>query len=264
MEITPNYIRGEVNVNKIRLIARLDVKDQYVVKGIQLEGLRKMGNPNDFAKKYYSEGIDELIYIDCVASLYDRNNLSEIVSSTTEDVFIPICVGGGLRTIQDVRYILTQGADKVAINTAALKNPEIIAEVANVFGSQCMVLSIQAKRTGNDTWEAYYDNGREHSGVDVIEWAKRGEKLGAGEILLTSVDKEGFQKGMDIELIKAVAETVSIPVIASGGTGTAADIVAAAKAGASAVAVASILHYRKEDICKLKQEIRELGIEVRE
>ena len=191
---------------KIRLIARLDVKDTNLVKGIQLEGLRKLGDPNQFAKEYYEQGIDELLYIDIVASLYNRNNLSDIVRKTVDEVYIPVCVGGGLRSVEDVRHILAMGADKVAINTAAIKRPELITEVAEAFGSQCMVLSIQAKRsrTWPGKWEAYYDNGRAHSGYDVVEWAKRGEALGAGEILLMSVDNEGLQRGMDLELIEAV------------------------------------------------------------
>ena len=176
---------------KIRLIARLDVKDTNLVKGIQLEGLRKLGDPNLFAREYYEQGIDELLYIDIVASLYNRNNLSDIVRKTVDDVYIPVCVGGGLRSVEDVRHILSMGADKVAINTAAIKRPELITEVANAFGSQCMVLSIQAKRnrTWPGKWEAYYDNGRAHSGYDVVEWAKRGVALGAGEILLVSDER---------------------------------------------------------------------------
>ena len=186
-------------MKKLRLIARLDVKDENLVKGIQLEGLRKLGNPNDFAKRYYEQGIDELLYIDIVASLYNRNNLSDIVRKTVDDVFIPVCVGGGLRSVEDVRAILAAGADKVAINTAAIKRPALITEVAEAFGSQCMVLSIQAKRsrTWPGRWEAYYDNGRAHSGYDVVEWAKRGAALGAGEILLTGVDCEGHGSGVD-------------------------------------------------------------------
>ena len=156
-----------VMAKKIRLIARLDVKDTNLVKGIQLEGLRKLGDPNDFAKEYYEQGIDELLYMDIVASLYNRNNLSDIVRKTVDDVYIPVCVGGGLRSVEDVRHILAMGADKVAINTAAIKRPELITEVAEAFGSQCMVLSIQAKRsrTWPGKWEAYYDNGRAHSGL---------------------------------------------------------------------------------------------------
>lgn len=249
---------------KIRLIARLDVKDENLVKGIQLEGLRKLGDPNAFARRYYEQGIDELLYIDIVASLYNRNNLSDIVRRTVDDVFIPVCVGGGLRSVEDVRHILAMGADKVAINTAAIKRPDLITEVANTFGSQCMVLSIQAKRSRTWAgWEAYYDNGRAHSGYDVVEWAKRGEALGAGEILLTSVDCEGLQRGMDLELIEAVTSAVHIPVICGGGVGCGDDIVEAAKAGADAVACAAVLHYDKETVPELKEEIRAGGVEVR-
>ena len=229
---------------KIRLIARLEVKDNNLVKGIQFEGLRKLGNPNEYAKMYYYKGIDEILYIDIVASLYNRNNLSEIVEKTVKDVHIPVCVGGGLRTIYDVRDILAKGADKVAINTAAIKRPELISEIAETFGSQCMVLSIQAKksRTQEGKWEAYFDNGRAHSGYDVVEWAKRGVSLGAGEILLTSVDCEGLQRGMDLELIAKVSEAVAVPVICGGGVGCADDIVEAVRNGADAVACASVLH----------------------
>ena len=252
-------------MKKLRLIARLDVKDENLVKGIQLEGLRKLGNPNDFAKCYYEQGIDELLYIDIVASLYNRNNLSDIVRKTVDEVFIPVCVGGGLRSVEDVRAILAAGADKVAINTAAIKRPALITEVAEAFGSQCMVLSIQAKRsrTWPGRWEAYYDNGRAHSGYDVVEWAKRGAALGAGEILLTSVDCEGLQSGMDLELIRAVTDAVSVPVICGGGVGCGDDIADAASAGADAVACAAVLHYNKESVAELKDDLRADGVEVR-
>jgi cyclase len=251
-------------MEKIRLIARLDIKNNYLVKGVQLEGLRKMGDPHAFAQRYYEQGVDEILYMDIVASLYNRNNLADIVRLTTHDVFIPITVGGGLRSVNDVRSILKMGADKAALNTAAIKNERLITEVASAFGSQCMVLSIEAKRRRNsDGWEAYYDNGREHSGRDVIEWARLGESLGAGEILLTSVDAEGREKGMDIALIKAVSETVNIPVIASGGCGMTSHIVEAVTSGASAVAVASVIHYGKTNITKLKHEIIKNGVEVR-
>ena len=250
---------------KIRLIARLDVKNDHLVKGIQLEGLRKLGDPHDFAADYYRQGVDELLYMDIVASLYNRNNLSAIVRRTTDDVFIPITVGGGLRSVDDVRSILQMGADKAAINTAAIKDESIITQVAEAFGSQCMVLSIQAKRsrTWPGKWEAYYDNGRARSGYDVVEWAKRGVALGAGEILLTSVDNEGLQQGMDLELIEAVTKAVNVPVICGGGVGCGDDIVDAANAGADAVACAAVLHYKKETVTELKEDIRAGGVEVR-
>ena len=235
------------------------------IEDLDLEGLRKLGDPNAFAKEYYEAGIDELLYIDIVASLYNRNNLSDIVRKTVDDVYIPVCVGGGLRSVEDVRHILSMGADKAAINTAAIKRPELITEVAEAFGSQCMVLSIQAKRsrTWPGKWEAYYDNGRAHSGYDVVEWAKRGVALGAGEILLTSVDNEGLQQGMDLELIEAVTKAVNVPVICGGGVGCGDDIVDAANAGADAVACAAVLHYKKETVQELKDDIRAGGVEVR-
>lgn len=250
-------------MKNVRLIARLDVKGSNLVKGIQLEGLRKLGNPNEFAKRYYDQGIDELIYIDIVASLYDRNNLTEIVKECTKDVFVPITVGGGIRTIDDVKNIFYSGADKIAINTAAIKNPDIISQVSDRYGSQCMVLSIQAKAVAKNKWEAYYDNGREHTGLDVVEWAKRGYELGAGEILLTSVDQEGSQKGFDISLIKAVSESVPIPVIAGGGFGVKDDFVNAVNGGADAVALASALHYGKEAVREIKLYAKDQGINVR-
>lgn len=251
-------------MKKLRLIARLDIKDNYVVKGIQLEGLRKIGNPNELAKMYYKEGIDEIIYLDTVASLYNRNNLGNIVEETTKDIFIPITAGGGLRSIRDVRNILNQGADKITINTEAIKRPEIISEISKTFGSQCMVLSVQAKKISDNKWEAYYDNGREHSGKDVIEWIKQTVQFGIGEILITSVDKDGTQSGMDYKLIEEVCKLTNVPVIASGGIGEVSDILRAANCGASGVAIASMLHYKKISIHDLKTEIRQLGLEVRE
>ena len=250
-------------MKKIRLIARLDVKNNWLVKGIQMEGLRKLGHPNEFAARYYQDGIDEILFMDIVASLYGRNSLGEIVRRTTQDVFVPITVGGGLRSIEDVREMLCAGADKVAINTAAIKDPTLITAVARAFGSQCMVLGIEAKRAPSGQYECYYDNGREHSGLAVVEWAKRGVAAGAGEILLTSVDKDGFRRGADIALLHSVASAVDVPVIYSGGVGCAQDVCDAAQAGAAAVAVASALHYADETVQTLKNTVRAQGIEVR-
>jgi len=247
----------------VRLIARLDVKAPNLVKGVQFEGLRKLGSPNDFALRYYLEGIDEIYYEDIVASLYDRNSLLEIVEETTKDIFVPVTVGGGLRCIDDVSAVLRAGADKVAINTAAIKNSRIITEVARHFGSQCMVLSIQAKERGN-SWEAYFDNGRERSGVDVVEWAKMGEALGAGEILLTSVDKEGTGRGFDLKLIAAVSKEVDVPVIASGGMGNLSDLATAVQVGgADAIAMAHVLHYGHYSIAEVREHCSSLKIPVR-
>jgi cyclase len=251
-------------VHTTRIIARLDVKGPNLVKGIQLEGLRKMGDPNEFAKKYYDQGIDEIIYMDIVASLYERKNILDIVRRTTKDVFIPITVGGGIRSIDDVKETLRAGADKVAINTAAIKNPQLIKEVAQRFGSQCMVLSIEAKKKGNGTWEAYYDYGREKTGIDAIEWGYKGWQLGAGEILLTSVDMEGSAKGFDIELVQAISSMVSIPVIASGGMGNVEDLIdVVARGKADAVAMAHVLHYNNLTIDTIKKECLNRGIKVR-
>ena len=248
--------------HKIRLIARLDVKGKNLVKGIQYEGLRKLGDPHDFAKRYYEQGIDELLYLDTVASLYGRNNLSDILQKTTQDIFIPITAGGGLRSVEDVGLVLKMGADKAAVNTAALHRPELISELAKAYGSQCVVLSVQAKRWESG-WEAYFDNGRERSGKDALEWIRQAEHWGAGEVLITSVDAEGRQKGMDQELIAAVRQATELPVIAAGGVSCAEDIVKAANEGADAVSVASILHYDKTNVSALKQEILKGGVEVR-
>ena len=232
------------------------------MKGIQYEGLRKLGNPHSFAKTYYDQGIDEILYLDTVASLYGRNNLQDILLKTTEDIFIPITVGGGLRSVEDVGAVLKAGGDKAAINTAALQNPRLLGEIAHAFGSQCVVLSVQAKRH-QQGWEAYYDNGREHSGKDALEWIRQAESLGVGEILVTSVDQEGRQKGMDKELIAAVRQATSLPMIAAGGVGQWEDIASAAHLGAEAVAVGSILHYQKATVPSLKQQLLSCGVEVR-
>lgn len=242
----------------VRLIARLDIKGENLIKGIQLEGLRIVGDPQEFAQRYYQQGIDELIYMDSVASLYNRNNLTEIVRYTAENIFIPLTVGGGIRSAEDAKNLLRAGADKVAINTAATARPELITEISRRFGSQCMVLSIEAKKLGDHKWEVFTDNGREHTGLDVIEWAVRGEKLGAGEILLTSVDKEGTCQGFDLDLVNAVSSAVNIPVIASGGMGTTHHLLDVIQAGrADAVAMANVLHYNKVSI----EQIREIAVQ---
>ncbi len=236
-----------------RLIARLDIKAPNLIKGVQLEGLRKIGNPNIFAQQYYNDGIDEIIAMDIVASLYNRNSLFDIVRSATQSVFVPITIGGGLRSLSDARSALQSGADKIAINTAAVADKQLISEIAGAFGSQCVVVSVEAKRKPSGGWEAFTDNGREHTGLDVVNWVKEVEALGAGEILLTSVDKEGTRKGFDYELISAVANVCAIPIIASGGCGSPDDIVKAVQSGADAVAIADILHYNRYNIneCKI-------------
>ena len=248
-----------------RLIARLDVKAPFLIKGINLEGVRKIGLPNDFAVRYYKEGIDEILYMDAVASLYDRNSLAAVVQQTANDVFVPMAVGGGLRTLDDIHRMMRAGADKVAINTAAVKRPYFLSEIAEAYGSQATVLSVEAKRHSSETrWEAYVDNGREKTGLDVIDWVTRAEKLGAGEILLTSVDQEGMQSGYDVELVHAVSLAVNIPIIASGGMGKPEHLSTVIKdGGASAVAVAHVLHYGDYSISELKDHLITNDIQVR-
>tara|TARA_B100000767_G_scaffold250325_1_gene252504 strand:- start:58 stop:819 length:762 start_codon:yes stop_codon:yes gene_type:complete len=250
-------------MSNIRLIARLDIKGPNLIKGIHLEGLRVMGSPHEYALKYYHQGADELIYMDCVASLYGRNNLSDIIMVAAKDIFVPMTVGGGIRSVDDAIDVLRVGADKVAINTAAVANPKLISDIAQRFGSQCMVLSIEAKQVGKDRWEVYTNNGREHTGLDVVEWVKHGVSLGAGEILLTSVDKEGTRKGFDIPLIKAVSAAVDVPLIASGGMGRPEDLLAVVGANADAVAMADILHYNRAAISDIRTLADNEGLSVR-
>jgi len=256
-------------MRNVRLIARLDIKGPNLIKGIHLEGLRKVGDPQAFARRYYEQGIDELIYMDIVASLYGRNSLKDIVSRTARDVFIPMTVGGGVRSVEDVRELLRAGADKVAINTAAVNRPALLTECSRAFGSQCIVLSIEAKRQGQGqggepSWEAFTDNGREHSGRSVVDWAREATELGAGEILLTSVDQEGTRKGFDVELVRAVTAVTDIPVIASGGLGAPQHLVdVCLRGGADAVAIADALHYNRLELAALREEARRAGVPVR-
>lgn len=228
----------------IRIIPRLDIKGPNLVKGIHLEGLRVLGKPEHFARYYYENGADELLYMDAVASLYNRNNLLHIVERTAKEVFIPLTVGGGLRSIEDIRAVLRAGADKVSLNTAAIRRPELIREAAKAFGSSTIVVSIEAIKQRDGTYKCYTDCGRQETGIDALEWALRAADLGAGEILVTSVDREGTGKGFDLELTRQIAEAVPIPVIACGGAGTVEhvyDVITEGKA--QAVCIASILHY---------------------
>lgn len=228
----------------LRIIPRLDIKGPNLVKGVHLEGLRVLGKPERFASYYYQQGADELLYMDVVASLYQRNSLLDIVSRTAREIFIPLTVGGGLRTLDDIRSILRAGADKVSLNTAAIHRPELITEAAHQFGSSTIVVSIEAIKQPNGNYEAYTDNGRESTGMDAFAWAIHAAELGAGELLVTSVDREGTGSGFDLELIRRISESVSIPVIACGGGGKISHVVEVAEAGkADAVCLASMLHY---------------------
>jgi cyclase len=247
----------------VRVIARLDIKGPNLIKGIHLEGLRVVGDPHEHALRYYEGGADELLFIDIVASLYQRNNLSDIIKRAADRIYVPITVGGGIRSLDDVSKMMHSGADKVAINTAAIARPELIGEVARRYGSQCMVLGIEAKRVAPGRWEAYTDNGRERTGQDVVEWAKRAVELGAGEILLTSVDQEGTRKGFDVPLVQAVCDAVNVPVTASGGFGRAEDLAAVAPTGVSGIAVADALHWKRMTIAQIKAHAQAAGLDVR-
>lgn len=222
-----------------RLIPRLAIKGQNVITTVNLEGLRRVGKPADLAKRY-AEDADEILFLDAVASLYGRNQLESLIEETCENVFIPITVGGGIKTIQECRALLNSGADKLAINTAAIQRPDLVAESAGYFGSQAICVSIEAKRTPHG-WEAYTENGRQRTGKDAVAWAHEAVALGAGELLITSVDREGTRRGCDLDLIRAIAPNVPVPVIACGGIGSAADVRAVAALGACA-AISSALH----------------------
>ena len=251
-------------MRNIRVIARLDIKGSNLIKGVHLEGLRVVGNPIEYASKYYLEGIDEILFMDSVASLYGRNHLAEIISLTANDIFVPITVGGGIRSVQDAKDVLKSGADKIALNSAAVARPVLIKEIAEDFGSQATVLSIEAKKNENETWEVYTDNGREKSGLLVSDWVEEAVSLGAGEILVTSVDREGTGRGFDIELMRQISTKVTVPIIASGGMGKISDIhELTAHTEISAIAIANCLHYRKISIKEIKSEIATSGYKVR-
>ena len=249
----------------VRIISRLDIKGPNVIKGIHLEGLKVVGKPGEMARQYYEQGADEIIYMDVVASLYGRDSILSVLEEAAAELFVPMTVGGGIRTVEDIVAALRSGADKVAINTAALQRPEFLTEAAEAFGRQCIVLSVEAKRRQPGRWEALTDNGREQTGVDVIDWVAEAEARGIGEILVTSVDMEGTEKGFDIELIKTVRDGVSVPVIACGGAGEGAHIQALMEASrCDAVCCASLFHYDRLPLPALKTELAAAGWEVRQ
>ena len=226
-----------------RIIPKLDIKGPNLVKGMHLEGLRVLGKPEEFAKYYYDQGADELIYQDVVASLYGRNSLNEIISKTAKEIFIPLTVGGGIKSVEEVSAILKAGADKVSINTAAINNPDLISELSKIYGVSTIVISIEAIRQSNGEYFAFTDNGRNETGLNAIEWAIEAEKRGAGEILITSVDREGTGEGIDRELVTEISNNLSIPVVAHGGVGSKADVLELCKLGLSGSAIASMFHY---------------------
>jgi cyclase len=248
-----------------RIIPCLDVHAGRVVKGVNFVNIRDAGDPVEAAKAYNEQGADELVFLDITASAHERDIMADVVARTAEQVFIPLTVGGGIRTTDDFRRILKSGADKISVNSAALKNPVIISEAAEKFGSQCVVLAIDAKRRENgDGWDVYLNGGRVNTGRDALEWAMEAEKLGAGEILLTSMDTDGTKDGYDIALTKAVGALVKIPVIASGGAGRLAHFSEVIReGGASAVLAASLFHYNELTIREVKEYLRDENIPVR-
>ncbi|MCY3703504.1 MAG: imidazole glycerol phosphate synthase subunit HisF [Rhodospirillales bacterium] len=248
---------------KIRIIPCLDVKNGRVVKGTNFVNLQDAGDPVEQAQVYNTQGADELCFLDITASHEDRGILLDVVRRTAEQCFVPMTVGGGVRTIDDIRQLLLAGADKVSINTAAIREPELVARAAEKFGSQCIVVAIDAKR-GGDGFEIFTHGGRRPTGIDAVQWARRVTGMGAGEILLTSMDRDGTRDGFDIELTRAVSDAVDVPVIASGGAGSAAHLAEAVQAGgASAVLAASIFHYGDTAIADVRRALRADGIPVR-
>ena len=250
-------------MSSVRLIPCLDIKDGRVVKGVNFVGLRDAGDPVELGKFYDAEGADELVFLDITASHEERPAVVSLAEKVAEQVFIPFTVGGGLRRVEDIRLALLAGADKVSLNTAAINRPELISEAASQFGAQCIVIAIDARRNG-ESWEVYTHGGRKPVGLDAIQWAKRAESLGAGEVLLTSMDGDGTQDGYDIALTRAVSEAVSIPVIASGGAGNSRHLVEAVTEGkADAVLLASIVHDGVYRIADLKADMAAAGLPMR-
>lgn len=247
-----------------RVIPCLDIKDGRVVKGINFVNLRDAGNPADVAAAYTEAGADEVVFLDITASADNRATQLEWVRQVASKLFVPFTVGGGIRTVDDFKAILREGADKISVNSAAIMTPQLVADAADKFGSQCVVVAIDAKRKASGGWSVYKNGGRVDVGLDAVEWAREVERLGAGEILLTSMDGDGTKAGYDLELTKAVADAVDIPVIASGGAGTLEHFYEAlAQAGAEAVLAASLFHYKELEIRQVKEYLRERGVSVR-
>ena len=248
-----------------RIIPCLDVKDGRVVKGVNFVNLIDAGDPVEVAKAYNSEGADELVFLDITASSDQRKTVTELVRRVAEQVFIPFTVGGGIRTVEDMRAILREGADKVSINTQAVLNPDLIREGAAKFGNQCIIVAIDAKaREDGSGWNVYVKGGREDTGLDAVEWAKKAVSLGAGEILLTSMDGDGTKAGYDLKLTRAISDAVNVPVIASGGAGSCQDFYdALTEGGADAALAASLFHYKELTISEVKSYLEERGVEVR-
>lgn len=250
---------------KVRIVARLDIKNDRLIKGVHLEGLRIVGDPVERALEYYNQGIDELLLVDAVASLYQRNHLADVIQRVCREIFIPVTVGGGIRSVTDAQALFEAGADRVAINTAAVAEPSLLQQLCTRFGAQAVVLSIQAKRDPRNSarWLVMTDNGRESSGFEVADWLAQAQCFGFGEILLTSIDQEGTGKGYDLELVTSVAAITTAPVLVSGGFATSDDACKAFQAGAQAAVVAQALHYDKLSVERIKQDLLAQQVSVR-
>ena len=243
----------------MRIIARLDIKNENVIKGINFEGLRVVGKPNNLAKKYYKEGADELIYSDCVASLYGRNNLSGLVKEAVKDIFIPITVAGGVRSEKDADLLMKNGSDKLAINTELFKNPEVGSILIKKYGSQSIMLSIQAKKISSTSWEAYINFGRDKTNMSVMEWIKKMSSYNFGEVLITSIDADGLSSGFDVELYEKVSKIINVPIIACGGFGKLEHIKELYNhTKIDAISISKALHYEKIRITEIKNYIKKI------
>lgn len=247
----------------VRIIPKLEVKNENLIKGVHLDGLRIVGKPETAALKYAQAGADELIYLDLVASLYQRENWINIVRRTAEQIYIPLTVGGGIRSLEDAKLFLRNGADKVAINTGIVNQPKLVNQIAKKFGSQAMVASLEVQKKIDGRYEVFTDSGRTPTGLDPIVWAKKVAQLGAGEILLTFIHRDGTYSGYDLELLHQIAGKAKIPVIASGGAGTIANMVEAVKVGADALAIASLLHFNKLSLGQIKTQLKSKKIIIR-
>jgi cyclase len=247
----------------MRVIPCLDVTDGRVVKGMNFVNLRDAGDPVEVARQYYLEGADEIVFLDITATHESRNTTVDLVRKTAEKVFIPLTVGGGIRTLEDIRNLLNAGADKVSLNSSAVKNPEIIEKASSKFGMQCIVVAIDAKESGENKWNVFVRGGRIDTGIDAVVWARKANELGAGEILLTSMDRDGTKDGYDLKLLKAVSDSVAVPVIASGGAGEIKHFFQACEYGASAMLAASLFHYKELTIKEVKQYLKSKNIPVR-
>ena len=247
---------------KKRIIARIDIKRDKLIKGVHLEGLRVIGNPNEYVQNYYNEGIDEILLLDTIATLHGRNTLSKVIGEITKSIFIPITVGGGISSIEEAKKLFDSGADKISLNTAALEKPKLIEELSSIFGSQAIVLSLQIKKIRNE-YCLMTHNGREKSEKNILNWIKEAEKLGVGEFLLTSIDKDGTMNGFDIELLTLMNSFIKVPIICSGGISNAEDALQCFNRGANAVAVGKAFHYEKINPKQLKLDLLNLCIDIR-